>query len=191
MGHSQAGKTENRERILAEASRQVRKNGLESLSVGELMKSVGLTHGGFYGHFSSRAALLAEALARALEDGQKHAKRQEHAPGQDNQTGHLPGFARSYLSRTHRDAPESGCAIAALAAEAGRAAPECRDVMSGHVDAFIDTISQMLGDDREKAMVAVSAMVGALALARVATSAERSDAILKAVREHMRTLVTD
>jgi len=191
MGHSQAGKTENRERILAEASRQVRKNGLESLSVGELMKSVGLTHGGFYGHFSSRAALLAEALARALDDGRKHAKRQEHAPGQDNQTGDLPGFARSYLSRTHRDAPESGCAVAALAAEAGRAAPECRDVMSGHVDAFIGAISQMLGDDREKAMVAVSAMVGALALARVATSAERSDAILKAVREHMRTLVTD
>ena len=191
MGHSQAGKTENRERILAEASRQVRKNGLESVSVGELMKSVGLTHGGFYGHFSSRAALLAEALARALDDGQKHAKRQEHAPEQENQTGDLPGFARSYLSRTHRDAPESGCAIAALAAEAGRAAPECRDVMSGHVDAFIGAISQMLGDDREKAMVAVSAMVGALALARVATSAERSDAILKAVREHMRTLATD
>ncbi len=191
MGHSQAGKTENRERILAEASRQVRKNGLESVSVGELMKSVGLTHGGFYGHFSSRAALLAEALARALDDGQKHAKSQEHATGQENQTGDLPGFARSYLSRTHRDAPESGCAIAALAAEAGRAAPECRDVMSGHVDAFIDAISQMLHDDREKAMVAVSAMVGALALARVATSAERSDAILKAVREHMRMLATD
>jgi len=191
MGHSQAGKTENRERILAEASRQVRKNGLESVSVGELMKSVGLTHGGFYGHFSSRAALLAEALARALDDGQKHAKRQEHTTGQENQAGDLPGFARSYLSRTHRDAPESGCAIAALAAEAGRAAPECRDVMSGHVDAFIGAISQMLDDDREKAMVAVSAMVGALALARVATSAERSDAILKAVREHMRTLATD
>ncbi|GHE51636.1 TetR family transcriptional regulator [Camelimonas fluminis] len=191
MGHSQAGKSENRERILAEASRQVRKNGLESVSVGELMKSVGLTHGGFYGHFNSRAALLAEALARALADGQKHAKSQEHATGQETPTGDLPGFARSYLSRTHRDAPESGCAIAALAAEAGRAAPECRDVMSGHVDAFIGAVAEMLDGDEEKAMVAVSAMVGALALARVATSAERSDAILKAVREHMRMLVTD
>lgn len=189
MGHSQAGKSENRERILAEASRQVRKNGLESVSVGELMKSVGLTHGGFYGHFNSRAALLAEALARALADGQKHAKSQEH--GQETPTGDLPGFARSYLSRTHRDAPESGCAIAALAAEAGRAAPECRDVMSGHVDAFIGAVAEMLDGDEEKAMVAVSAMVGALALARVATSAERSDAILKAVREHMRMFVTD
>jgi len=191
MGHSQAGKSENRERILAEASRQVRKNGLESVSVGELMKSVGLTHGGFYGHFNSRAALLAEALARALADGQKHAKSQEHATGQETPAGDLPGFARSYLSRTHRDAPESGCAIAALAAEAGRAAPECRDVMSGHVDAFIGAVAEMLDGDEEKAMVAVSAMVGALALARVATSAERSDAILKAVREHMRMLVTD
>ena len=69
MGHSQAEKAENRERILAEASRQVRRDGLESLSVGTLMKSVGLTHGGFYGHFESRSALLAEALERALRDG--------------------------------------------------------------------------------------------------------------------------
>ena len=57
MGHSQAEKAENRERILAEASRQVRRDGLESVGVGTLMKSVGLTHGGFYGHFESRSAL--------------------------------------------------------------------------------------------------------------------------------------
>lgn len=191
MGHSQAGKSENRERILAEASRQVRKNGLESVSVGELMKSVGLTHGGFYGHFSSRAALLAEALARALADGQQHAQHQQHRKEQETPTRDLPGFARSYLSRTHRDAPESGCAIAALAAEAARADPACRDVMSGHVDAFISSVAEMLNGDEEKAMVAVSAMVGALALARVATSAERSDAILKAVRTQMRMLAAE
>jgi TetR/AcrR family transcriptional repressor of nem operon len=59
MGHSQTAKAENRERIVAEAARQVRRRGLESLSVGGLMKSVGLTHGGFYGHFESRSALLA------------------------------------------------------------------------------------------------------------------------------------
>ena len=71
MGHSQAEKARNRERILAEASRQVRRGGLESVSVGTLMKSVGLTHGGFYGHFESRSALLAEALERALLEGER------------------------------------------------------------------------------------------------------------------------
>ena len=66
MGHSQAEKARNRDRILAEASQQVRRDGLETVSVGALMKSVGLTHGGFYGHFENRSALLAEALQRAL-----------------------------------------------------------------------------------------------------------------------------
>src|SRR5262249_1341333 len=73
VGHSQAGKAQSRERILAEASRQVRSGGLDSVSVGTLMKSVGLTHGGFYGHFESRDALLAEALERALLEGEAKA----------------------------------------------------------------------------------------------------------------------
>ncbi|HEY2750970.1 TetR/AcrR family transcriptional regulator, partial [Phenylobacterium sp.] len=79
MGHSQAEKAKSRERILAEAARQIRQNGLESVSVGTLMKSVGLTHGGFYGHFESREALLASALERALLEGE--AKAGAQAPG--------------------------------------------------------------------------------------------------------------
>ncbi|MBN8495033.1 MAG: TetR family transcriptional regulator, partial [Burkholderiales bacterium] len=70
MGHSQADKARNRERILAQAAEQVRDAGLESVGVGPLMRSVGLTHGGFYGHFESRSELLAQALARALQDGE-------------------------------------------------------------------------------------------------------------------------
>ena len=73
MGHSQAEKALSRERILAEASRQVRDGGLESVSVGALMKSVGLTHGGFYGHFESRETLLVEALERALLESEAKA----------------------------------------------------------------------------------------------------------------------
>src|SRR5579864_6885609 len=87
MGHSQAEKAESRERILAEASRQVRRDGLESVSVGSLMKSVGLTHGGFYGHFESRSALLAEALERALVEGEANAKVQ--ASGRPQTFGHI------------------------------------------------------------------------------------------------------
>src|ERR1700722_20781608 len=110
MGHSQSDKAASRERILALASAQIRQQGLESLSVGKLMQKAGLTHGGFYGHFASRSDLLAKALERALVDGAGAAR----AAAQDR----APRFAalvRSYLSRAHRDAPETGCAIAALA----------------------------------------------------------------------------
>src|SRR6185436_7557460 len=105
MGHSQAEKARSRERILAEASRQVRRGGLESVSVGALMKSVGLTHGGFYGHFESRSALLAEALERALAEGEANAK----ALG-SGRPRTVSSIAGGYLSRAHRDNRENGCA---------------------------------------------------------------------------------
>src|SRR5580704_12222551 len=107
MGHSQAGKAQNRERILSEPSRKLRRDGPDSVSVGPLMKSVGLTHGGFYGRFERRSALLAEALERALLEGEANAKAQGRRQG-------LADIARGYLSRSHRDDRESGCAIAAL-----------------------------------------------------------------------------
>jgi TetR/AcrR family transcriptional regulator, transcriptional repressor for nem operon len=186
MGHSQAEKAQNRERILAEAARQVRRDGLEAVSVGALMKSVGLTHGGFYGHFESRSALLAEALERALIEGQ--AKATAEAPGRPR------GFAaivRGYLSRAHRDGRESGCAMAALVSDVARADEPSREVMSEHVDAFVSAVSEALGGDEERAIVAVSAMIGALTLSRVASDPARSDAFLKVVRDHLTAAADD
>lgn len=182
MGHSQAEKAQNRERIVAEAARQIRRDGLESVSVGPLMASVGLTHGGFYGHFANREALLAEALERAIVEGQ--------AKAEASVSRTAPRFAalvRSYLSRSHRDARDSGCAIAALGADVARAAETPRQLMGDQIESFIGTASEALGGDEERAMLAVSAMVGALTLSRVVKGA-RSDAILKAVRAQLEAL---
>ena len=63
-----------RERILNKAAEQVRADGLDSISVNKLMRSVNLTHGGFYGHFASRSELVTEALERALVDGEASAR---------------------------------------------------------------------------------------------------------------------
>jgi TetR/AcrR family transcriptional regulator, transcriptional repressor for nem operon len=183
MGHSQAEKAENRERILAEASRQLRRDGLEAVSVGTLMKSVGLTHGGFYGHFESRSALLAEALERALQEGESKARVQ----GSDRPQS-FSNIVRSYLSRAHRDGRESGCAIAALASDVARADTSSREVMTDHIETFIATVTEALGGNEQAAIVAVSSMVGALALSRVVTDPARSDAFLRDVRDHLKAL---
>jgi TetR/AcrR family transcriptional regulator, transcriptional repressor for nem operon len=186
MGHSQAEKAQSRERILRQAADQVRDAGLESISVGKLMRSVDLTHGGFYNHFESRSELLAQALERALVEGGKTAT-----------AGMKPGDAprsyetrvRSYVSRAHRDARTSGCAIAALASDVARADVSSRAVMSAHVDDFLDQIEQsMHRPDEGDAMLAVSAMVGAVLLARVQTDPKKSDALLKAVRDRLLAL---
>jgi TetR/AcrR family transcriptional repressor of nem operon len=183
MGHSQTEKARSRERILAEASRQIRREGLESLSVGALMKSVGLTHGGFYGHFESRSALLEEALQRALLEGEANAQ----ASGPPVQFSSL---VRSYLSRAHRDARDSGCAVAALVSDAARAADGPRSIMTQHVEDFIATVAHALDEDDERAVVAVSAMVGALALSRAVADPARSNTILKLMRDHLSALAS-
>ena len=183
MGHSQVEKAHSREKILAEAARQIREDGLESISVGKLMKRVNLTHGGFYGHFASRSELLALALERALVDGEAHVRAAAGAV----RARSFPTIVRSYLSRTHRDARKTGCAIAALASDTSRADPDARSVMTPHIEAFIASVASANGSPENdvEAMVAVSTMVGALLLSRVLTDTKRSDALLRTVRDHL------
>lgn len=204
MGHSQAEKAQSRERILQQAAAQVRAGGLESLSVAKLMRSAQLTHGGFYGHFASRAELQACALERALAEGAAASNRATQAasgpPGTAARAPNFDALLRSYLSRSHRDAPAQGCAIAALAADVARAgganAEEAEDagdtgatagaalraLMSARVDAFIARIGTSLQAGDDEAMFAASAMVGGLLLSRVMGDRTRSDAMLRAVK---------
>ncbi len=184
MGHSQAEKARNRERILNEAAAQIRDDGLESVSVGKLMRSVDLTHGGFYGHFDSRSELLAHALARALEEGAA-ASSAAHAPGRPPD---YRAFVRGYLSRAHRDSRKAGCALAALASDVARADERSREVMEAHLERFIAKVGGAMGADDDEAMFAVSALIGGLLLSRVIVDPKRSDALLRAVRNGVMAL---
>lgn len=185
MARSQADKAQTNEQILAAAAQQIRDAGLESVGVGSLMRSVGLTHGGFYRHFPSRSELLAQALERALRDG-------EAAASATRDPARPPSFAamvRGYLSRPHRDSRASGCAIAALASDVARADARSRQVMEASIERFVARIAATLGDqDDARALLAVSAMVGGLLLARVSTDPRRSDEILRTVREGLLAL---
>ncbi|WP_208507428.1 TetR/AcrR family transcriptional regulator [Variovorax paradoxus] len=184
MGYSQAEKSRSRERILAQAAEQIRADGLESLSVGKLMKSAGLTHGGFYGHFASRSELLVHAVEQALVAGQG-AFEQSRPKGE-------PGYAdtvRSYLSRKHRDSRSSGCAMAALAGDVARADAEVRAPMAEHIESFVDAMALAMGDDdRDKATFAVAAMIGAVIVSRVITDPKRSDEVLAVAKRELLAL---
>jgi TetR/AcrR family transcriptional regulator, transcriptional repressor for nem operon len=185
MGHSQAEKAENRERILKAAAAQIREAGLESVSVGKIMNAVDLTHGGFYGHFASRSDLLAQALERALVDGEGGARVAASSASPARPRG-FAGWVKSYLSRAHRDARDRGCAISALVSDVGRADEQSRVVMAEHIEGYIAGVRRGLGgEDEAEAILAVCAMVGALAIARVLPDAKRSDAVLKAVRDKL------
>src|SRR6516225_8902053 len=98
---SQAQAQENRRRVVATASRMFREKGT-AVSVADLMKAAGLTHGGFYKQFASKEDLVDEAIAHAFDEpGAYSAGAPEERSGE-------PAAARrklveDYLSVWHRD----------------------------------------------------------------------------------------
>jgi TetR/AcrR family transcriptional regulator, transcriptional repressor for nem operon len=182
VGHSRAEKAQSRERIVTAAARQIREGGLDSVSIADLMKQAELTHGGFYGHFPSRSALIAAALERALFDGEAASIAATSRKGQRT----LNSIIDSYLSRAHRDEAGTGCAIASLAADVGRAEPEVREIMMRRLELYFGDISRLIGDVPEADQKATSiwcTMVGAIMLSRVFKGTERSDVILRMARQ--------
>ena len=111
MRYPAAETAEKHERILNEASRLFREHGFSGVSVSEIMKATGLTHGPFYNHFDSKEALMADSVMHGME---------ATLDGLEETEGSAKGWAdylKRYLSVSHRDACGAGCTMAALAAE--------------------------------------------------------------------------
>lgn len=158
-------------RIVAEAAKLLRRAGYDGLSVAEVMKEAGLTHGGFYAHFASREALVEEALREATSSSVATFGVMASTPTAASPAG-LPALAERYLSDAHTKRPEAGCCLAALASETGRQPRSLKKVARENVASFAQAVSELLppGTDhaarRDEALVAVAALVGALVLAR-------------------------
>jgi TetR/AcrR family transcriptional repressor of nem operon len=164
--------TENRRRILDVASRLFRAKGFESVTVAEIMQSAGLTHGGFYGHFSSKDDLIAQTLAHCLKIG-------------SGEPFDLQAYVAHYLSPEHRDNPADGCPFAALAAYVQRQGPDARTVMSNGARTLVSRMArdQDLGASTGPSIIGSwAAMVGAMILARAVNDRDLSDRILEETR---------
>jgi TetR/AcrR family transcriptional repressor of nem operon len=187
MRKSRIEKAQTRERIVAGASSLLRERGLINVSVAQLMSNAGLTHGGFYAHFDSREDLVAEAIRFALAQS---AQRIYVSALKD---GRRPGYSRlieRYLSPAHRDNPQSGCALASLGSDVGRDGDEARAVFSEGFGALITLLAKLSPEGTPKArrahvLCVVSALTGALVLARAMNDTEASEEILLAVKTSM------
>src|SRR6185295_9852408 len=113
----------NRERIVAIASTLFRQHGFEGIGVADIMKAAGLTHGGFYGHFSSKEALAAEACARAFDEKRDEYDSAVARSGGDRDTARVE-FVKRYTGKSHRDAVGLGCPAAAMCGDVARDAPK-------------------------------------------------------------------
>lgn len=165
---------ENHRRILDAASRLFRDKGFEAVSVAEVMKAAGLTHGGFYGHFSSKDDLVAQSLVHVLA---------ADSGGQDD----FHAYVGDYLAPRHRDNAAGGCPTAGLAADVRHQTPAARVAMTEGIRLQIERLSNGLpelsaADRRRAAIGSWSAMVGAVILARAINDPALSDEVLEQAR---------
>jgi TetR/AcrR family transcriptional regulator, transcriptional repressor for nem operon len=171
---------EKHTRILNEATRLFRERGFSGVSVGEIMKATGLTHGPFYNHFDSKEALMAESLLHGM---------QKTLDGLETTEGSAKGraeYVKNYLSGAHRDACGAGCMMAALASEV-RQQPQARGPFTTRLKSIVaKTASHFLWPSKRSArgdaIRMVSSMVGALILARAVDDEAFAEEILKEMR---------
>jgi len=173
------------DRIVEAASRAIRRSGYAGTSVPDIMKDAGLTHGGFYAHFDSREAMLAEAADRAGADSVATlARAASTAPSQHA----LRSMLELYLSKEH--IAEIVCPVAALGSEMPRQAPEVRRAATARIKEMIDLVARQSSDwgqpgAHERALVTVSTMIGALLVARAVDDPRLSDAVREAALKHL------
>ena len=188
MKVSRGQAAQNRERIVEAAAQRFRELGFEGIGVADLMKEAGLTHGGFYGHFSSKEDLIAEASARALTSSLALLSQlAEGAPGDP-----LSALAEAYLTSRHRDNPGEGCLLAALGPDVARQGPAVRRAVTDYVRSAVELLTKLVPGKsraarRQKAISTYATLVGAMVMARAvgdrALSQEILDASLVSVKD--------
>lgn len=175
------------ERIVETAARAIRRSGYDGTGVADIMKEAGLTHGGFYAHFDSREAMLAEAADRA---GAETVVMMERIAASTLPDQALQAMLQAYLSKEHVDGVETGCATAALGSEMPRQTPEVRRAATRRIKEMIDLFARQSPDwgkpaAHEQALVTVATMVGGLILARAVDETKLSDALREAALKHL------
>ena len=175
------------ERIVEVAARAIRRSGYNGTGVADIMKEAGLTHGGFYAHFPSREAMLAEAADRAGAETVAASTRIAAAAPPEQA---LQSLLRAYLSKAHVEGVERGCPIAALGSEMPRQSPEVRRAATRRIKEMIDVVARQSPEwgqsgAHERALVTAATMVGTLLLARAVDDANLSNALLKAALKHL------
>ena len=187
MRYGPEHKLETHQKIVKDASRRVRAEGLNGAAVSAVMKDAGLTHGGFYKHFKNKDDLLVESLRegfREIEDTLVHAAEQS-PPGEA-----WKAVVRTYLSLELCDHPERGCPLAALSPELARADKRMKPRI---VAELVNYKSRMLPfmpgqqtADKERAFFAIfSTMIGAIAIARILPDRTMREKVLAGTRDFL------
>jgi TetR/AcrR family transcriptional repressor of nem operon len=184
MRYPASHKHETHARIVRAASRRFRRRGASGAAIGDLMRDLRLTHGGFYRHFAGKDDLFTEAFGLGLQDtreriGSALARAQ---PGQE-----LQAFIDAYLDVEHCENVADGCPLAALGSEVARRPHASRTpferALADHIHLMAKHLPGETKAEREqRAALLLAGMSGTLTLARVITDDARRRKLLNAAR---------
>ncbi len=185
MRYTTDHRQKTRERILRETAKEVRAKGPEGVAVAGLMARAGLTHGGFYAHFPSKDALIAEAVDTMFADVRGRAEALDTC---DDPKEALRDYLTFYLSEAHRDGRSRGCPLPALASDmarapgaAGQRFAEGISTLAGRLEGLLARIG--IASPVAEANALLAQLVGAVALARAVTDPVQSGSILRDTRD--------
>ena len=186
MRYEKGRKDASRRRILEVAAESFRRDGIAASGLAGIMSEAGLTNGAFYPHFRSKAELVRESVAEALDD---QARKLQDAFA----AGGLEAVLALYLSPAHRDHPASGCVSAALLPELARQPSETRKLYAARFQTMVRQMASSLPaqtkDPEGVALAVYATLIGALQLARAVKGTALSDRILAAGADAARALV--
>jgi TetR/AcrR family transcriptional regulator, transcriptional repressor for nem operon len=174
--------------IIDAASEMLRERGFTETSVGNVMKAVGLTHGGFYAHFADKTAMLAAAMSEAFVESPKNFA---FLADLANRQGDVGLIARHYLAESRVDAVASGCPAAALVSEVHRQDGSVRDAFHDGAERTMQALAGAPGLARDGAglsWAALSMLVGSLSMMRAIPDPAVRDAIRDQAMAAMRKL---
>lgn len=177
---------QNRRKILDTATQLFKTQGIDNVSVADLMKAAGFTHGGFYNHFKSKTDLAIETIRHAFEQSLS-----ELSGADPSNTGSSISMAErlvKYLSPEHRDEPSGGCPTGSLPVDVGRQAVDAQRAFADGLERYVGHIEDVFPTEahlrREAALATLSKLVGAIVLSRAVRDGNPnlSDEILRAAR---------
>ena len=192
MRRTKQAKQQTHARIVAAATRRFRSGGLAGVGVADIMGEAGLTHGGFYAHFASKDALVAEACGTGLAQSRERLIRKIQREPVERR---LAAYIDLYLSAEHRDHPEAGCVMPALSGEVARSSSEVRAAFTQAYNDYRDALASLLleadaGDGGEtsgtsdEAMVLLAGLAGTMLLARAVDDPALSERMLRVNRDY-------
>lgn len=179
---------QHREDVLNAASKLFLEYGVDGVSVPAVMAEAGLTHGGFYGHFDSKEALVAEACERAFAERRSIYDGIQERNGADKKAARSE-FIKRYTTKAHRDAIGLGCPAAAMCGDMAREDPkgQIRTAFATGFNMMVERLTPLLSKKRkagarEDALAQIAMLVGAVVLSRATKGSPVSDEIMQSVR---------